>query len=67
MTVRTVRRPVVDFTRLSCARARERVRELVALGLAESTVGDLVGWDLNSVRRACAERSPPAVLVDERE
>jgi hypothetical protein len=48
-----------DFSRLDCVRARERVRELVAIGLAESTVGDLVGWDVASVRRACAERGAP--------
>jgi hypothetical protein len=61
MTARTQRRPVVDFTTLSSAGARERVRWLVSKGLAESVVGALVGWDLNSVRRACAERGAPVV------
>ena len=50
----------VDFAALNCAQARERVRQLVAVGLPESQVGLLVGWDLARVRRACcAERHRP--------
>jgi len=44
---------VPDFTRLDCTEARKRVRQLITVGLPESQVADLVGWDLASVRRAC--------------
>jgi hypothetical protein len=61
MTARTLRRLVIDFSRFDCAQANERVRQLVSMGLSEALVASLVGWDLNSVRRACAERSAPVV------
>jgi hypothetical protein len=41
-----------DFSRLSCPAARRRVAQLIAMGLSDNTVADLVGWDRNDVRRA---------------
>jgi hypothetical protein len=57
MTARTEiaqpqRREPPDFTCLSSDGARRRVAQLIALGLTERTVADLVGWSANDVRRA---------------
>ena len=50
-----LRNAAAGFTQLDCTAARKRVRQLVTVGLAESQVGELVGWSLGDVRRACAE------------
>lgn len=45
-----------DFTRLTCAAACRRVAQLIATGMAESNVADLVGWSVNDIRRVLSER-----------
>jgi hypothetical protein len=44
-----------DFSSLSCAAARRRVAQLVALGLPEGTVAVIVGWSTSDVRRALSK------------
>lgn len=46
----------VDFTRLNCVRAQERVRQLRRIGLSDQVIADLVGWSVIDVRRAIGER-----------
>jgi hypothetical protein len=49
------------FIELTNLEARRRVCELIAIGLPESTIGELVGWSVGDVRRAIGEHQsvPP--------